>query len=96
MRLGIFAVYDVKSDVYAAPFFMPAKGMAIRAFTDLANNLDTYVGRHPNDYKLVYLGEFDDNSGDFFPSGGESLGFAVEYKHKPDIVALAEVKNVSA
>lgn len=48
-------------------------------FTDLANDKNTTVGRHPEDFKLVRLGEFDDIEGTLFGSDKTSLGFATDY-----------------
>lgn len=75
--LGVYAVYDIKAEIYNTPFFMPKSGMALRAFADLANDANTTVGRHPGDFKLVHLGFFSPVTGAFkqleIP---ESLGFA--------------------
>ena len=81
-------MYDVKSDLYNTPFFMPAKGQAIRAFVDLANDERSMICKHPGDFKLVDLGEFDDVTGDFFPSGGVSMGFASEFIVKRDVPSV--------
>lgn len=60
MKMKMFSVYDGKAQAFAAPFFMPAVGVAIRAFTDLANDKNTSVAKHPTDYSLFEIGEFDD------------------------------------
>ncbi len=60
MRLLIFSVFDVKSGAFAQPFFMPAVGMATRAFGDWSNNVETPLGKHPEDYSLYQIGHFDD------------------------------------
>lgn len=63
MLLHAYAIFDVKSEIYHAPFFMVADGAAARAFADLANDASTSVGRHPADYTLYRIGSFDDASG---------------------------------
>lgn len=76
----IFAVFDVKADAYRSLFVMNTKAQAIRAFSDLAHDSGTDVGKHPEDYRLVVLAEFDESSGTITPlESVESLGFATEW-----------------
>lgn len=93
MRVKMFAVFDNKADLYMTPFFFPANGQAIRAFSDLANDSNTVVGRHPEDYKLVVLGEFDDGNAEFYPSGVVSLGFASDFVVPAKVFRPLEVAN---
>lgn len=60
MQLNAYCIYDNKSLSYGAPFFAPSDGSAIRSFTDLANDSQTMVGRHPRDFSLFCVGGFDD------------------------------------
>ena len=80
----VFAVFDVKADCYRSLFTMNTKAQAIRAFSDLAHDDTTDVGKHPEDYKLVCIGEFDESLGVIMPSEMESLGFAVEWMSKKE------------
>lgn len=63
MELKIFSVYDEKAQVYRSPFYLKHKGEAMRSFSDLVNDDKTIINKHPEDYKLYYLGVFDDVSG---------------------------------
>jgi len=63
MKTKMFSVFDVKATAYGTPFFMPTIGMAIRAFTDVAADPQTQINKHPEDYVLYELGEFDDCDG---------------------------------
>lgn len=74
-----FSVFDVKADAYQTPFFMAAPGLAVRAFKDLANDERSTVSRHPADFKLVQVGEFDDQTGVLTATTPLSLGFATDY-----------------
>lgn len=65
MRLNVYAVYDKAVNAYLQPFYARTAGEAIRSFTELANDRNTNVGRHPLDYVLMYMGEYDDNTGQF-------------------------------
>lgn len=61
MILKMFAVYDSKVGAYMAPFFMSSTGQALRAFIDTASDKETQVGKHPEDFTLFELGEYDDS-----------------------------------
>lgn len=63
MLLQIFAVYDVKAECYNTPFFMSSNGQAIRAFSDMLSDDRTMISKHPDDFSLYHLGEYDDNNG---------------------------------
>lgn len=67
MNLHAYTVYDRKALVYHSPFFAVADGAAVRSFSDLANDPQTTVGRHPGDYVLYRCGAFDDSSGALVP-----------------------------
>jgi len=63
MILKVYSVYDSKAECFGTPFFMGTRGMAIRAFSDLAGDFKSNVSRHPEDYSLFEIGEFDDSKG---------------------------------
>lgn len=59
-----YAVYDTKADMYATPFLEIKDGTAIRAVQDLViNNKDHPFAKHPSDFSLHRLGEFDEHTG---------------------------------
>lgn len=67
MHHTVVAVYDSAAQAFNRPFFVPAVGMALRSFSDEVNRQaeDNPMNRHPDDYELFQLGEFDDASGRF-------------------------------
>lgn len=80
MVLKAFAILDTKANAFMPPFFMPAVGMATRAFGDLARDKDSQVAKHPGDYRLAEIGTFDDNNGELVSIGGPRfLGFATDF-----------------
>ena len=87
MNIKIFSIYDSKADCFIPPFFMHEQGMAIRAFTDCANSDDHQFSRHPEDYTLFFLGDFDDATGKITTLvTPKSLGLALEFKKTLDSV----------
>lgn len=94
MILRIFSVYDIKAEVFSPPFFMSTAGEAIRAFKDLVNDPNTTIGRHPEDYRLMALGTFDNGSGNIELTQQDSFGFGSDYKDLPsNSVPLGLVKG---
>ncbi len=78
----MFTVYDSKAETFMPPFFVPSKGLAIRAFEDCVNSEDHHFGKHPADYTLFYLGEFDTDIGAFALGDKTSVGNGVEFIHQ--------------
>ena len=65
MKLEAFSIRDEKSGVFVRPFFCVNRGVALRDFADLVADKQTAVCKHPGDFKLYFIGYFDDNSGEF-------------------------------
>lgn len=63
----VFAVKDSKAAAFALPFFLPRMEVALRSFRDAVKNPEHDMHRHPEDYSLWCLGEFDDNTGAMQP-----------------------------
>lgn len=81
MLLKIFSLLDTKVQTFAAPFTMAHVGYAIRACAELGQDLNTTVGRHPADFMLFELGEFNDQTGSCMPH-------AVPINHGPVLAFL--------
>ncbi len=75
----IYTVHDVKAETFMPPFFVPSKGLAIRAFEDCVNSKDHHFGKHPADYTLFHLGFFDTDTGEFDLIDKQSVGNGVEF-----------------
>ena len=67
MNLFAVSVKDRASNVFNRPFFVPHRNVAIRDFTDEVNRsaVDNQLNKHPDDFDLYLLGEFNDNTGEF-------------------------------
>jgi hypothetical protein len=68
----VCSVKDRAADVFVRPFTVPHRNVAIRDFTDQVNNAsaDNPLNKHPDDFDLYLLGEFDDNLGTFTANEG--------------------------
>lgn len=67
MILRAYSIFDTKALQYHPPFYSSTDGAAVRSLSDLANDPNTNIGRHPADYVLYCVGTWDDNKGDFAP-----------------------------
>lgn len=67
MRYKIVTVRDRQLDVFGTPNFSVALGGSIRAFGDEINRVDVNnpLNKHPEDFDLYHLGEYDDETGHF-------------------------------
>ena len=62
MKLKMYSIFDQATSAYMRPFFMQADGQAIRFFMDVANDKESDIGKHPEDYSLCRIATFDDQS----------------------------------
>lgn len=67
MILHAYTIYDRKALQYHQPFFAVADGAAVRMLSDIANDPNTSIGRHPSDYVLYRCGGYDDSNGQLLP-----------------------------
>lgn len=63
--LKCYSIFDDKAQYFNVPFFSASEGIALRDFGDLCNDSRSVVSRHPEDYHLYCLAEFDDDKGLF-------------------------------
>lgn len=77
----LYSVYDAKVKYFHPPMFMMNRGEALRSWEEIANDESSTICRHPNDFDLFELGEFDDQTGKIVmhPSP-ESLGLAIQFR----------------
>ncbi len=68
----VISVKDRAADIFNRPFFVPHRNVAIRDFTDEVNRKadDNQLSKHPDDFDLYLLGQYDDNTGDFHTEDG--------------------------
>lgn len=67
MRYVITIVRDAAANVYGVPMFLASKGQAIRSFSDEVQRVaaDNMLNKHPEDFELFYVGEYDDSDATF-------------------------------
>jgi hypothetical protein len=65
MKYKIFAIFDSKVGAFTLPSFCQTTSQAIRGFSDLVKDSGHAFSKHPADYTLFELGEYEDESGSF-------------------------------
>jgi hypothetical protein len=64
MKMQIISVRDIKVGQYQRPIACESKGVAIRAFMDAcAPGNPSDISKHPRDFELWKVGEFDSETG---------------------------------
>jgi len=79
MKHLLFTVHDVKAEIFLPPFFVPTLGIAKRAFADAINSEEHQFAKHPHDYTLFLIGEYEDLDATISIGDKKSLGNGVEY-----------------
>ena len=83
MKLKIFSIFDAKAEAFNTPFFFNMTGQATRAFQDLVADPQSAISKHPEDYTLFEIGEFDTDTANVTPlPTPHSLGLGIEYKEQ--------------
>lgn len=93
MKTKVFSVWDTKAECYGTPFFMPNRNMALRAFHDLAKDDKTTIFKHPSDYALFEIGEYEDNTGELIYQKPINLGMPPA--GVPEVIDLGKLKEVT-
>ncbi len=77
----VVSVRDQTADTFQLPFVTPNVGVAVRSFADAVQNPEPANpwNKHPEDFSLWLLGEFDDETGKITPVEKVQLGLAKEY-----------------
>lgn len=62
----VYAVQDAKAGMFNQPIFLLSDGEALRSFMDACQpgNDQSMLSRHPEDFNLFYIGEYDELTGE--------------------------------
>ena len=60
----ICAIRDTVAEAWMRPMFFQSTGQAIRALQDEVVKVDSEFGKHPEDYHMFLVGEWDDETGE--------------------------------
>lgn len=92
MLTKLFAVYDIKVAAYLQLFPADTAPAAIRMITDVVNDPNTTLSKHPHDYHLHELGSWDSQTGKLTSlNAPHPLGCVAEFKMAPNDPQLGPV-----
>ncbi len=83
MKLYVFTVYDAKAEYFMQPLFWRSVGEALRSFEDEVQNPESMLSKHPGDFTLYQIGEYDQATGGIIAQPPFGLGTGLEYVAKP-------------
>lgn len=66
-KLKMYSPFDSKLGVWMNPMFFMHAGQAERMWSELCNDGSTLPGKHPSDFTLFQVGEFDEETGRVSP-----------------------------
>lgn len=92
MIYQVFSVKDDKAAAFALPFFLPRMEVALRSFRDAVKNPEHDMHRHPEDYALYCIGEYDDATGALQPCEPVLVARALESAPRPPAPVSAELR----
>lgn len=79
----VYSIQDVKVSVFHPPMVLKNKAEARRLMADVVADSQTPMHKYPEDFRLMHIGEFDDNSGLLSPlATPEFIADAIEFKSK--------------
>lgn len=80
-RLVVASVFDSATKVYFQPFYARSRAEAIRSFAECANQEGHPFCKHPGDFTLFIIAEWDEDTGKFENLvAPDCLGTALEHK----------------
>lgn len=72
----MYSVFDSKLATFGLPWFQMTDAAGLREFSDAVNdgsNPNNQWHRHPEDFSLFHIGDFDDQTGEVVPCVPRSL-----------------------
>jgi len=78
--MRVYTIYDTKAEHYGNPVFIRTDAEARRMFSQVANDMQTEIGKHPEDFILYRIGTWDAENGNLNPEAGTCIAKAIEFQ----------------
>lgn len=88
----VFAIRDSKVGYFGPPMILRSTGEAIRVFTDACQDQKSQLSRHPEDFSLHLIGEYDEVKGQMIPQSHVSFGSGTSFIPRPVVDPAMSVK----
>lgn len=83
MKYNLYSVEDVKAARFNPPFTADTHVDAIRAFAKPCQNPESLWNQYPTDYRLMFIGTFDNITGEVKSQNGTFISSALDHQPKP-------------
>lgn len=74
-----YSVFDSKSETFTPPTYGITEAEVVRGFSDLLQQ-DNAMSRHPEDFTLFHIGEYEDDTAQFTSIPPRSVVTAISLK----------------
>jgi transcription antitermination factor NusG len=94
-----YSLFDSKAAAYLQPFLQKTDAMAVRAVRQALDDPQAPMAQFPEDFTLVRLGAFDENTGKLLPVDGPPetiVSVSALVNETPVERKIKEVKNDAA
>lgn len=78
----LLALYDRATEAHAPVMTVNTRAEAIRSFREAVNDPQTPIYKHPTDYELYEIGQYDDIKGELIVTGRTMIARAEDYKEQ--------------
>lgn len=83
MRFKMYVIYDIVTETHTHPITIQSDRDAIEQFRQLVNDPQTHYFKHPTDYLLMSIGEYDQQEGKITPfEKNKTTARAIELKEQ--------------
>jgi len=90
--MKMFSIRDKKAGVFIGPFFVRHEVDAVRRCVSALQDEKTTLAQYPEDYDLVFLGDFNDETGNMNQEGMALISTFIALKAQMP----GKAQNVSA
>lgn len=95
MNMNIYTVWDMKAGVFLAPFTIQSDGLARRAMAGCLMEDEHMFARHPEDFALFHVGEWDDLTAGIEPCTPRAIATLLEIRIELHRVQEAQSTQLS-
>lgn len=89
-QVKMYAVKDIKSEMFSTPHFLSSDGVAIRSFSQACEDPQTDLNKFPSDFSLYHIGLFNVETGFIEPVQPKQIANASEFVQKVSQEALSQ------
>lgn len=73
MKIKLYSIMDAKLATFGSIHQSLTDSAAVRQFADVIQDKNNFISKHPEDFSLYRIGEYDDETGNLIPSVPQAL-----------------------